>query len=258
MRRAFTLMLGCLLIPCFAAGCRSGRHETVESHARNERSKRDHGEPVSAQPVEVTEVRPESPAASNPTPANRPTKIQTAGNGSQASAASNNNPKFDAKTNPTTTDGRGDPSLDDKDRPAAWIFVDGQSGRFVEKAGQKLLQWMIGNPVGSKPTFRVAAFEPLMGSPRDFKCVLKTVESAEGSYIDYRIAASNGTFEVGRDYPLLRPGNNFTIRNAVSGDVVQEIGPLAPGTYAIAASIRNAESGKEASAVSYFSIVPGK
>jgi len=164
----------------------------------------------------------------------------------------------DPKKNPTSADGRGEPSLDDKDRPAAWVYVDGRGGKFVERSGQKLMQWMIDATVSQKPTFRVEAYGPLLGAPRDFKCVLKTVESSEGSYIDYRIVASSSSFQVGKDYSLLRPGDNFTIRNAMTGDVVQEIGPLATGTYAIAASIRNAETGKETAAVSYFAVGAGK
>ena len=35
------------------------------------------------------------------------------------------------ENNPTTLAGRGEPSLDEPERPAAWIYVDGRSGRFA-------------------------------------------------------------------------------------------------------------------------------
>ncbi|MBI1824955.1 MAG: hypothetical protein HY287_10955 [Planctomycetes bacterium] len=162
--------------------------------------------------------------------------------------------KVDAQNNPTAASKRGEPSLDDKDRPAVWVYVDGKSGKFAEKAGQKLIQWMIEDTVSAKPTIRVEAFAPLLGVPTDFKCVLKTVQSNDGSYIDYRIAVKQDGFSTGREYNLLKPGDDFTIHNAMSGDVVKEIGPLHPGTYAIAVSLRNIQTGKESSGVSYFTV----
>jgi len=188
-------------------------------------------------------------------PAQKPADSPTTGSTASTAAAAPAPPmKMDAKNNPTAASDRGEPSLDDKDRPAVWVYVDGKSGKFAEQAGQKLLQWMIDDAVSTKPTVRVEAYEPLLGAPKDFKCVLKTVQSNDGSYIDYRIYAKEGTFEVGRDYNLLTPGDNFTIRNAMSDDMVKEIGPLHPGTYAIAASLRNGQTGKESSGVTYFSV----
>ena len=165
---------------------------------------------------------------------------------------------FTKENNPTTVAGRGEPSLDDAQRPAAWVFIDGNPGKFSEKDGHKLIQWTIEKPAGDEPKFRVEGFEPLVGDARDFKCVLRAVDSTEGTDFMYGIAAKPGTFETGKDYSLLNPGDNFIIRNGWTGDVVREIAPLAPGTYAIAAGLENAKSGKKAAAVTYFKVGDGK
>lgn len=165
---------------------------------------------------------------------------------------------YTKENNPTTTAGRGEPSLDDAQRPAAWVFIDGKGGKFVERDGQKMIQWTIDQPAGDAPTFRVEGLESLIGDAHDFKCVLRAVDSTEGTDFMYGIAAKPGTFETGKDYSLLNAGDNFTIRNGWTGDIVREIAPLAPGTYAIAAGLENAKSGKKAAAVTYFKVGEGK
>lgn len=162
--------------------------------------------------------------------------------------------KFTAASNPTTLAGRGQPNLEENARPAAWVYVDGKAGKFTDRNGEPLTQWVVEDPVSSSPTFRVEGYEPLLGNPMDFKCVLQTVESSEGSNIVYGIAADEGTFTPGRDYPLLIPGENFVIRNGRTGDIVKEIAPLAPGTYAIVGGLENRSTGKRALAVSYFTV----
>ncbi len=159
-----------------------------------------------------------------------------------------------AANNPTTMGGRGAPDLDDRNRPAAWIYIDGHAGTFREEEGNQLLQWFTEGEVSNSPTFRVEAFEPLLGTPKDFKAVLRTVESTDGSDVMYPIAAYDNTFEIGKEYSLLNPGESFIIRNGQSGDVVKEISPLSPGTYAIAAGVKNAATGKETLAVTYFTV----
>jgi len=156
--------------------------------------------------------------------------------------------------NPTTLAGRGEPSLDDPERPAAWIYIDGRSGRFTEREGHPQLEWVVERPVSPTPTFRVESYGPLLGTPRDFKYLLKTVEAADGSEVSYAVSAVDKTFVVGRDYPLLKPGDNFVIRNWTTGDVVREIAPLAPGTYLIAGGVTNVTNGKEAAAITYFTV----
>lgn len=170
------------------------------------------------------------------------------------SATPAKSPTITAADNPTTTAGRGAPDLVDKDRPAAWVYIDGHAGRFKDEGGHPLLQWFIDGSVSAAPTFRVEAYEPLLGTPKDFKAVLRTVGAADGSDIVYGISAYDGMFEVGKDYSLLNPGEGFIVRNGQTGDTVKEISPLAPGTYAIAAGVKNAATGKETLAVTYFTV----
>ena len=166
--------------------------------------------------------------------------------------------KFTAPNNPTALAGRGEPSLEDRDRPAAWVYVDGKAGKFSERDGQRLTQWTVEGTVSPTPTFRVEGYEPLLGAARDFKCVLQAIESPDGSDVVYGIAANEGTFSPGREYPLLNPGENFVIRNGLTADSVKEIAPLAPGTYAVVGGLENKATGKRALAVTYFTVGEGK
>lgn len=170
------------------------------------------------------------------------------------SSAKSKAAQFTAANNPTTLAGRGAPSLDERARPAAWVYVDGKAGKFTDRDGEPLTQWVVEGSVSASPTFRVEGYEPLLGNPRDFKCVLQAVDSSEGSTVVYGIAANEGTFAPGRDYSLLNPGENFVIRNGLTGDIVKEIAPLAPGTYAIVGGLENRSTGKRALAVSYFTV----
>ena len=161
---------------------------------------------------------------------------------------------FDAANNPTARAGRGEPSLNDRFRLGSWIYVDGRDGAFIERDGKPQVEWVIDGAVSSSPTFRGEAYEPLLGRPRDFSCTLDTVESADGSKIAYSIKAVTGTFETGHDYPLLRPGTDFVVRNRVTGDVVSEIAPLVTGTYMIAAGVKNLDASTEGVAITYFTV----
>ena len=161
---------------------------------------------------------------------------------------------FTAENNPTTKAGRGAPDLENPQSPAAWVFIDGKAGKFKEEGGQPLLQWFLDDPVGPSPKFHVEAFEPLLGTPKDFKAVLRSVEAVDGVDLVYGIAAKEGTFEVGKEYSLLNPGENFVIRNGLTGDEVKEISPLTSGKYAIAAGVTNGATGKQSLAVTYFTV----
>jgi hypothetical protein len=161
---------------------------------------------------------------------------------------------FTADDNPTTNGGRGAPTLDDFFAPAAWIYVDGMAGMYLEQDGNPQVQWVIEAPTNSMPTFRAEAFAPLVGDARDFACTVDTVDSADGSTVAYAIKADEGTFRLGQTYSLCQPGSNFTIRNRMTGDVVTEIAPLTPGTYVIAGSVKNLQTGKEALAITYFTV----
>lgn len=159
-----------------------------------------------------------------------------------------------AENNPTTLASRGEPSLDDFFRLPAWIYVDGKEGKFIERDGKPQVQWFIEGAVGSSPTFRVEAYEPLLGTPKDFTCQLDAVDLPEASTVAYSLQANPGAFRVGHEYSLLKPGNDFTIRNRKSGDIVAEIPPLVPGTYVLWAGIKNLEAGKEGLAITYFTV----
>ncbi len=161
---------------------------------------------------------------------------------------------FTAENNPTSRSGRGEPDLGDSFRPAAWVYVDGKAGTFIEKDGNPQVQWVIDEPVGSTPTFRVEAYEPLLGNPKGFRCVVQTITPVSGPAVAYTVRADEGTFEVGREYSLVQPGEGFAMRNQMTGDVVTEIPPLIPGTYLMAAGVRNEETGKDALAVTYFTV----
>jgi len=171
-----------------------------------------------------------------------------------AFAAQSKAAKFTRANNPTTLAGRGEPNLEDKARPAAWVYVDGKAGKFTDRDGEPLTQWVVEGTVSYEPTFRVEGYEPLLGNPTDFKCILQAVEASDGSTVVYGITANEGTFTPGREYSLLNPGDNFVIRNGLTGDVVKEIAPLAPGTYAIVGGLENRSTGKRALAVTYFTV----
>lgn len=194
-----------------------------------------------------------SPEPATNAPPRRPTAAAPTANQPAPAAPSAKRAGYTAKNNPTTSAGRGEPSLEEADRPAAWVFVDGKTGKYLDRDGRRQIQWTIEAPVTSSPTFRVEGFDPLLGDARDFKCVLRSVDP-EGTTFVYGITAKEGTFVQGADYPLLNPGDNFVIRNGMTGDIVREIAPLAPGTYAIAAGLKNAQTRKEAAAVTYFSV----
>jgi len=161
---------------------------------------------------------------------------------------------FTAENNPTTLGGRGVPDLNDQNRPAAWIFIDGHDGRFIEKDGQRLLQWITTGEVSAAPTFRVEVYEPLFGLPRDFRCVLQTDKADDGSVISYAIRAEDGAFQTGKEYSLLEPGPGFVILNAQTRDPVNRIPPLAPGVYGLVGRVTNADTGQEGLAVTYFTV----
>ncbi len=161
---------------------------------------------------------------------------------------------FTAENNPTRRDLRGDPSLEDFYRPAAWVYIDGREGRFIERDGRPQVQWQIEGLVSASPTFRVEVFSPLLGTPTNFVCTVDLLEAPDGTNIAYAIRAVEGTFILGHDYSLLRPGDNFVVRNRTTGDVVNELAPLVPGTYMLAAGIKNVETGKEALAITYFTV----
>ncbi len=161
---------------------------------------------------------------------------------------------YTASNNPTTLAGRGAPDLEDDKRPAAWVFIDGIGGHFIDVEGRPQVQWVIDGKVCSTPTFQVEVYEDLLGKATDFKCVLKSLDTDDGPGETYfGIAAKEGRFSAGKEYSLVAPGEDFVVRDATHTEI-NEIGPLAPGEYMLAAGVKNGETGKEALAITYFTV----
>lgn len=180
--------------------------------------------------------------------------------GAKKDAAESHREKSTAKDNPTARDGRGEPDLNDFFRPAAWVYVDGKAGKFVnDRKNKPQVHWLIEKPVGSSPTFRIEVYEPLLGIPKDMNFLLNTVRmTGDSPDILYAISMAKGKFVVGKEYSLLKPGKDFTVRNNVSGDLVEEIPPLLPGLYRIVAGVKNLQDDKEALAITYFRVAKAK
>lgn len=163
---------------------------------------------------------------------------------------------FTADNNPTTLAGRGEPSLEDHQRPAAWIYIDGRAGEYREENGRKLLQWYTPGTVSPTPTFRLEAYAPLIADPESVLLALEPV-IRDGSRVGtaYDIAPKPGTFQLGKTYSLCRPGPGFTVRARRSPTTIDAIPPLVPGTYMLAASIRKQPGDASgALAVTFFTV----
>lgn len=156
--------------------------------------------------------------------------------------------------NPTQRDGRGEPSLDDPFRAAAWILIDGKSGKFREQHGGPLVQWIIEEPVSSAPTFSVRVHEPLLGSKVRFQGALQRVDDAEGRGKTYALQSRDGKLEIGKEYKLLSPGEDFEMREAGTDKPVTSLEPLEPGEYLFVATVTGAEKKGAALAVTQFTV----
>lgn len=161
---------------------------------------------------------------------------------------------FTKENNPTALAKRGEPSLTDQFRPAAWIFIDGKDGRFTDKDGQRHLEWVIEQPVSASPTFRVEVYEPLLGQADEFSAVIETIAAADGSKVRYGLSAPAGSMQFGKDYNLLNPGPEFALKNLDTKDRIAEIAPLPAGRYLIAAGIKNTKTDAKTAAVTYFTV----
>lgn len=178
--------------------------------------------------------------------------------GVSAGAASNRRGTrmvFTAEDNPTTRAGRGAPTLDRRRSPAAWVFIDGKAGRFAEEEEDvPAHSWVIDDKVSRTPTFRVEVYEPLLGDPRDFMCQLQSWQTVDGSRVNYAIRADRGTFEVGREYPLLTPGDNFQFRDPRVRAPTTAPAALVPGVYGLVVGIINTELDVQGLAVTFFTV----
>lgn len=178
-----------------------------------------------------------------------------AGGSSGGSSASRNTTASEPLTeNPTTRAGRGAPDLASLHNHAAWIYIDGEEGRYIEKDGTPQIQWVVNTPVRRSPTFRVEVYEELLGSPKEFLCALQTQESFDGTQVVYAIRANEGAFQSGHEYSLLDPGESFTILDKTTNEQIKKIPLLSPGVYGIVAKIRNDEMDAEGLAVTYFTV----
>lgn len=206
-----------------------------------------------AQPAERQMESTRSPQA-QPAPA-RERREEPAPVRTQKPITEPHKPTFTTENNPTKAAGRGEPSLDQPERPAAWILVDDRTGSFIDREGRPQMQWVIDAPVSRAPTFRVEVYEPLLGeSLTKFNYMLKAI-SSEGGEVTYAVSAKNGAFQPGRRYSLLNPGDGFVVRNWATGDEVRQIAPLPAGIYVLAATI--GASGKETAAVTEFRVAEG-
>ncbi len=161
-----------------------------------------------------------------------------------------------ATTNSSAKSGQGKPSLDNLAQPAAWINIDGNAGEYHNDAdGQPMTPWYITMPASATPTFRVNVHKPLLGEAVDFQCIIQSQDmSDKATAIAYGLKANDGTFELGQDYNLLSPGENFVLRKAATDVIITNADPLAAGDYVIAATLTNRENSKSAVAISYFTI----
>ncbi len=172
--------------------------------------------------------------------------------------------KITAQHNPTMIGGRGEPSLEDHMRPAAWIFVDGKPGEFQERNGSQVVGWHIPENVSPSPTFQLAVYKPLLGEKIGVNILL--VKGDEDSETSPEIEPNNtffyglGGVEQGvatqKSFNLLSPGNDFVIRDLRKPErpIVDKIDPLTPGHYTLAASITNLETGQHTLSVTYFNV----
>ena len=161
---------------------------------------------------------------------------------------------FTKENNPTSLAKRGEPSLTDQFRPAAWIYLDGKDGKFTDKEGQRHLEWVIEQPVSNSPTFRVEVYEPLLGQADEFSAVIETIAATDGSTVRYGLSAPAGVLQFGKDYNLLSPGPEFALKNLDTKDRIAEIAPLPAGRYLIAAGIKNTKTDAKTAAVTYFTV----
>ena len=162
-------------------------------------------------------------------------------------------PPYTWAHNPTTLQGRGQPSLSDQRKPAAWIFVDDQPGAYRTVDGTPQLEWRIDSPVSSTPTVRIEVFQPLVGTPDRIRLVLTPLAKDTGA-MGYLITAEPGAMVAGQTYALANLGEGFTVRDMTHSPspLLDGIPPLEPGTYILAASLHNSEKDVDTPAVTCF------
>lgn len=259
MRRLTAFVLVLFVVSCAVdLGC----------SRRRRRMQREQQTPPVVQPSKPTQPEPvkPNPAQEKPTPS-EPTHSDLAP--AQPSApikpVEPTKPAEPAAIvdNPTTSAGRGAPDLEDPARPAAWLYIDGYAGHFIDKDGRPQIQWIVEEPVVTQPTLRLEVYKPLLGTPTTVRLFLQDVPDEEtgefaGPPIRYAFASEEGAFQIGREYELCNLGEDFIIRKdpkTADEMIVERIPPLPPGPYLIAAAIE-VENAKEQRglAITYFTV----
>ena len=265
MRRMTALVLMLFVASCGAdLGCSRVRQRIKERKERLAQTPPvvQPTEPTSEQPTPAKPVKP-APTPEKPTkPVEpKPAAVDPIKPVEPAKPADATN-LADIVPNPTTQAGRGVPDLEDATRPAAWLYLDGYEGQFIEKDGRAQIQWVIEAPVVPAPTLRLQVYEPLLGKPTTVRFFLQDVPDEESGEpaakpVRYAFASEDGTFQVGREYELCNLGEGFVIRQdprTADEMVVDRIPPLPPGPYLIAAAIESDITEQKGLAITYFTV----
>lgn len=159
--------------------------------------------------------------------------------------------------NPTTAAGRGEPSLDDVQRPCAWLTLDGKAGHF--KTG--MMQWTLDEPVGSCPTVSVWVVEELVGEIVDVRLVLRKLSTPGESgtpqadpLFQYLLRSRAHTCKAGQEYPLCSSADVFVMNNTATNEQMTDLPPLKPGQYALVGDLIGSKTAERTVMVTYFSV----
>ena len=288
MRASAIFLIAMMSLSAATGGCEKNEQQTPSAHATQDNSSPDSADagskagaqngadqeratatasPTATETTTGQAADAATPKATTSTPPKtaEPTAPKTGDSTPEPttkSTASVAKPPFTAENNPTTLAGRGEPSLEDPRRPAAWVYIDEKPGVYREENGNQLLQLFTVSPVSSTPTFRVEYFEPLIENPTEFAFALEPVPEDDQQPSDaksYDVSAKSGTFKFGKVYSLCAPGEDFVIRERRKRENLTEIPPLAPGTYMIAASIKTGPTASGgALGVTFFTVAAPK
>jgi len=163
--------------------------------------------------------------------------------------------------NPTTASDRGSPTLDDVQRPCAWLTLDDQPGTM--RPG--LLQWFIEEPVSKSPTVTIWIVEELLGDLVDVQLMLRKFKDVEPDVPhasppadplwDFRLsAAAPGIIKPGIAYPLCTSRDFFLMKNMAVNEHVDSLPLLIPGQYAIIGYVTGTKAPDKTLVVTYFTV----
>ena len=163
--------------------------------------------------------------------------------------------------NPTTASGRGEPTLEDIQRPCAWFVLDGREGAFKTD----MLQWYITEPVSSRPTISIWVVNELLGELVDVRITLRKFESSDSDQPpradllwQYSLSArADGLLKAGEEYPLCTSGEFLHILNTRTREYEEEVPELTPGNYAMIGYVTGTASPVKTLVVTYFTVGAG-